>query len=380
MRRILFPLLVGLLVLGVVLGAFAGYLITSNPPPRQDSPGWLRVKSMPGARGEFAAGVVEAQPGGPRLCPGTPCPERLVYAVGGLSGPLAKVLDRVQVFDPANAWRDGPPLPEARHHLAAAGLGDTLYVTGGTPDKRGLEPHANVWVLRPGRTSFERLADMPEGRVAHAMVAVNKKLYVVAGRGPSSSVLIFDPAKGWSKGAAMPGPRDHVAAVAVQNKIYVIGGRDSSVSRRVDIYDTATDSWSEGVPLPDAISAGAAAALDDGLIHLVGGEDPRMLGGRVYDLHLAFDPIGSVWLEGPKPLLAVHGGAYADVTGKLLVIGGSRRQGTFSIFGWTGLVQVFDPQQIGGGLSPTPSPNPTPSPVPTGPAPTGPTPTGGLPG
>lgn len=371
MRRIFSAFLVGLLVLGVVLGAFAGYLITSNPPPRRDSAGWLRVKSMPGARGELAAGVVQAQPGGPRLCPATPCPDRLVYAVGGLAGPLAKVLDRVQIFDPpANAWRDGPPLPEPRHHLAAAGLGDTLYVTGGTPAKRGLDPHANVWVLRPGRTSFERLADMPEGRVAHAMVALNKKLYVLAGRGPSSAVLIFDPSKGWSKGAAMPGRRDHVAAVAVQNKIYVIGGRDSSgVSRRVDIYDPAADGWAEGPPLPDALSAATAAALDDGLIHVVGGENPRMIGGRVFDLHLAFDPIGSVWLEGPRPLLATHGGAYADVTGKLLIIGGSRRQGTFSIFGWTGLVQVFDPQQLGG--EPSPSPTPNPSPAPSGTAPGG---------
>lgn len=371
MRRIFSAVLVGLLVLAVVLGAFAGYLITSNPPPRRDSAGWLRVKSMPGARGEFAAGVVQGQPGGPRLCPRTPCPDRLVYAVGGLAGPLARVLDRVQIFDPpANAWREGPPLPEPRHHLAAAGLGDTLYVTGGTPDKRGLDPHANVWVLRPGRSSFERLAEMPEGRVGHAMVALDKKLYVVAGRGPSSRVLIFDPAKGWTKGAAMPGPRDHVAAVAVQNKIYVIGGRDASgVSRRMDIYDPAADAWSEGAPLPDPLSAVAAAALDDGLIHVVGGENPKMIGGRVYDLHLAFDPVGSVWLEGPKPLLAVHGAAYANVTGKLLVIGGSRRQGTFSIFGWTGLVQVFDPQQLGGGPSPTPSP--VPSPVPSGPSPGG---------
>ncbi|HEX9696249.1 MAG TPA: kelch repeat-containing protein [Actinomycetota bacterium] len=376
MRRIFSAVLVGLLVLGVVLGAFAGYLITSNPPPRRDSAGWLRVRSMPGARGELAAGVVEAQPGGPRLCPGTPCPDRLVYAVGGLAGPLAKVLDRVQIFDPpANAWRDGPPLPEPRHHLAAAGLADTLYVTGGTPNKRGLEPHANVWVLRPGRTSFERLTDMPEGRVGHAMVAVGGKLYVVAGRGPSANVLIFDRAKGWTTGATMPGPRDHAAAVVVQNKIYVIGGRDSSVSRRVDIYDTAADSWSEGPPLPDALSATAAAALDDGLIHVVGGEDPKMIGGRVYELHLAFDPIGAVWLEGPKPLLAVHGAAYADVTGKLVIIGGSRRQGTFSIFGWTGLVQVFDPQEIGGDPSPSPTPNPSPSP----PSP-GSSPEGGLPG
>lgn len=371
MRRIGSGILVGLLVLAVVLGATAGYLITSNTPARRDSAGWLRVKSMPAGRGEVATGVVEAQPGGPRLCPSDPCNERLVYAAGGLGGPFAKVLDRVQVFDPAaSAWRDAAPLPEPRHHAAATGLGDTLYVTGGTPKKRGLDPHANVWVLRPGRTSFERLADMPEGRVAHAMVSMGGKLYVVGGRGPSAKVLIFDPATGWKTGAGMPSPRDHVGAVAVQNKIYVIGGRDSSVSKRVDIYDTAADSWSEGPALPEPNSAMAAGLLEDGLIHIVGGEDPSLIGGGVRDTHLALDPVGNIWLQGPKPLQAVHGTPGVVVAGNLVIVGGARRQGTLSVFGWTGLVQVFDPTDFRNDLG-GPGASPSPSAKPSGPAPGG---------
>lgn len=365
MRRTLYGILVGLLVLVVVLGAYGGYLVTSNTPARRDSAGWLRVRSMPGGRGEVATAVVEARPGGPRLCPTLPCNERLVYAAGGLGGPFAKVLDRVQVFDPpANAWRDAAPLPEPRHHAAAAGLGDTLYVTGGTPKKRGLDPHSNVWVLRPGRTSFERLADMPEGRVAHAMVEVGGKLYVVGGRGPSAKVLIFDPAGGWTTGAALPAPRDHVGAVAVQNKIYVIGGRDTEVSRRVDVYDTSSDTWAPGPPLPEPSSAMAAGLLQDGLIHIVGGENPSLIGGAVRDEHLALDPVGGLWLTGPKPIQAVHGSPGVVVAGNLVIVGGARRQGTLSVFGWTGLVQVFDPadfrSDVGGpGSSPSPSPKPS---------------------
>lgn len=364
MRRILNALGVGLIVLVVLVGAFAGYLATSNTPPRRLSEGWLRVKSMPQARGEVAMALAETRPRGPALCSFTPCPDRLVYVLGGLAGGTGRSTDRVHLFDPpANAWREGPPLPEARHHPAAVGLGDTIYVTGGSKKNTSLEPERNVWVLRPGRRSFERLAAMPEGRTAHGMVTVNGKIYVVGGMGRTSRVLIFTPGSGWSFGAAMPGRRDHAAVVVLQDSIYVIGGRDDKgVSTRVDIYDPAADSWTQGPPLPAGNSAMAAAVLADGLIHVVGGEDPRVARGRVNDVHLVLDTVGRVWLEGPKPIQVVHGTPGVSIQGKLLIVGGSRRQGFFSVLGWTGIAQVFDPTLLAGRDEPSPSPQPSPKP------------------
>lgn len=366
MRRAGFAILVGLVTLVVVAGAFAGYLITSNRPPREEGGGWIRVRSLPSARGEFAAAVVESQPRRPKLCPRDPCPERLVYVVGGLAGLTGRTIDSVHAFDPpTNSWREGPPLPEPRHHAAAAGLGDTLYVTGGGRRATDWTPRANVWVLRPGRTSFERLADMPEARIAHGMVAAGGKLYVVGGRGRTSRVLIFDAAAGtWTAGAPMPHPRDHAAVVAAGGRIFAIGGRDGGLTNRVDVYDVAADEWEEGPPLPLSNSAMAVAFLDDGLIHVVGGEEPSTIGGGVTDRHLVLAPGDDAWLEGPPPLLAVHGAPGVNVEGRMLVVGGSRRQGSLSIFGWTGLAQVFDPARFAAG--PTPSPGPQQSPTPRG--------------
>lgn len=376
-------MLLALLVLSIILGAFAGYLATSNPPPRQSSDGWVRVKSMPSARGEVGEALVEARAGGPSLCPTSPCGDRLVYVVGGRGGALGSVSKRVDVFDPpAASWRRGPDLPEPRHDVGAVGLSDTLYVTGGVASSTGFKPETNVWVLRPGRLSFERRAAMPEPRAGHGAVAVGSKIYVVAGAGPSSNVLIFDPASGWKTGSAMPVPRDHAAVVAVGKRIYVLGGRTArGLTSRVDIYDTAADSWSSGPDLPIPNSAMAAGQLSDGLIHIMGGENPKLVGGNVRDKHFALDPVGGIWLEGPKPLLAVHGAPGVVVQGKLLVIGGSRRQGLFSTAGWTGLAQVFDPALLPGGPgsggapgapSPKPSLKPSSAPKPSGaPKPTG---------
>ncbi|MGH2829285.1 MAG: Kelch repeat-containing protein [Actinomycetota bacterium] len=368
MRRIAAGIGVGLLVFAVVFGAFVGYLATGNRPPRRASDGWLRVRHMPEGRGELATAIVEGRPGGPRLCPSDPCPERLVFAVGGLGGAFARTSNRVDVFEPpANAWRRGPDLPEPRHHLAATGLGDTLYVTGGAAGATDFTPHANVWRLRPGRTSFERLAEMPEARAGHAMVAIRDRLYVVGGKGSTARVMIFDPAAGWKTGAPLPGSRDHAAAVAVADRVVVIGGRsDAGLSDRVDIYDTNTDTWSEGPPLPEANSAAAVAFLSDGLVHVVGGEKPNLIGGAVRDRHFVLDPAARLWLEGPKPLLAVHGTPAVNIQGRMLIIGGSRRAGPLSVLGWTGFSQVFDPALLSAQPTPSPTTQSSPSPSPSG--------------
>jgi hypothetical protein len=184
---------------------------------------------------------------------------------------------------------------------------------------------------------------MPEARMAHQMVAVGSRLYVLGGRGATGRVLIYDAQGGfWTIGAPMPEPRDHLAAVVVGSTIWAIGGRDTALTQRVDIYDTRTDTWSPGPPLPIAMSAMAAGVLSDG-IHVVGGEDPATFGGHVIDQHYVITPGQRVWRSAPLPILPVHGASFAVVGSSLIVAGGARRQGTLSVLGWTGLTQAFTP-------------------------------------
>ena len=366
-----------LVVLLVIGGAYLGYLLTSNTYPTPDADGWLRMQDMPRPRGETGATfALPGPPGTPDICPEAPC-EPQFFVVGGLSGPLAKTVTDVDILDARlGRWRQGPPLLEERHHPAAASIGGAVYVTGGSKNARAWVPEAQTWVLRPGSETWDPLPDMPEGRMGHAMLAIEGKLYVIGGRGESSRVLIYDLEEGWSTGAPMPGPRDHLAAVQVgpttNAKIYALGGRDDQIRARVDIYDVTADTWTSGPPMPAPTSGMAAEILQDGRIHVIGGEDPGTLGGGVNDVHFALDPDTGVWSTGPKARLAVHGAASDQVAGILLIAGGSRRHGAWSVLAWTGATFRFVPGVI---ASPTPSPTASPSPAATGTSPS-PTPTG----
>jgi N-acetylneuraminic acid mutarotase len=58
----------------------------------------------------------------------------------------------------------------------------------------------------------------------------------------------------------MPTPRTEVAVAALDGLVYVIGGleADGSPSAKVEVYDPATDTWSEAAPLPEARHHAAA--------------------------------------------------------------------------------------------------------------------------
>ena len=59
------------------------------------------------------------------------------YVMGGetLDGPGAtseRVYDRVDIFNPAtNSWREGPPMPTARHGIFPLVHGSSIWVAGG---------------------------------------------------------------------------------------------------------------------------------------------------------------------------------------------------------------------------------------------------------
>ncbi|MGH2727233.1 MAG: Kelch repeat-containing protein [Actinomycetota bacterium] len=369
MRKLRKILRISALVLVVVLvigGAYLGYLLTSNSYPGPDGDGWIRIQDLARPRGEVGATfAIPGPPGTPDICPDAPC-EPQFYVVGGLVGPLGRTVADVDILDARGTWRQGPPLPEARHHPAAASIGGAVFVSGGAKRALNWSPESNLWVLRPGSDTWDQLPDMPEGRIGHAMVAFNGKLYVIGGRGESSSVLVYDLELGWSTKAEMPAKRDHLAAVEYRGKIYAIGGRDDRILRRVDIYDVGADSWASGPDLPSATSGMAAELLKDQRIHVVGGEDPGTFGGRVIDRHFVLDLETNTWSNGPRPQLAVHGAASDQVAGILLIVGGSRRQGTFSTLAWTGVATRFEPEVA----APIPTTSPTPTPTGTSPSPT----------
>jgi hypothetical protein len=333
----------GLLVIGAI-GAGA-WLYATPPQPRTIGP-WMLGPPMPAARGELAtaAGYAES-------CPSLSCPsaERL-YVMGGLSGVFWPE-DSVAIYDPnQRVWIAGPPLPAPRHHLAAARLGQDLYVSGGTDvagaglGRHDWPPTNSFWRLPAGSDRWEPLTPMIEPRWGHRMVAHNGRLYVIGGRGKSGRVLIFTPGKDWMAGAELSRVRDHLSAVVAGGRIWAIGGRDPNSLTRVDIYDPSADSWQPGPDLPHATSGAAEAVIGD-IIFIFGGEEPDFLTGQVNDHHWKLDTGASMprWEPAPSPLLAVHGTSGAVFQDTIAIAGGASRHGALSVAGWTALLQLLKP-------------------------------------
>jgi N-acetylneuraminic acid mutarotase len=318
-------------VLALLLIAVAAIVVLrlTNPHPRAEV-GWLRGQDMPDPRGEMASAMAGS---------------RLVVA-GGLYG-VGRASNAVDVYDMVQRqWVIAPPLPARRHHAAAAALDDSVYVTGGAASVTDSTPRRDMWRAQPGGT-WEALPLMPEGRAGHAMVAFGSRLYVFGGVGRTNTTLIYDPAHDWTNGAPLPAGRNHLRAVVWGKEIWVIGGRTSKLMRRVDIYDPETDHWRRGPDLPKPMSAMVVAVLD-GKLHVIGGENPAFLGGRVLTEHFVLPAGSTTWERRAPPALPVHGAGFGAYQGAVLVVaGGATRPGALSVLSWTGVTQIYStiPQQ-----------------------------------
>ena len=89
------------------------------------------------------------------------------------------------------------------------------------------------------------------------------------------------------------GQRDHMGVAVVDGKIHAIAGRMDSYDFNTSlnaVYDPKTDGWSFRAPLPTARS-GPSCVYIDGKIVVFGGEAT----GRVFGTNEAYDPKTDTW-------------------------------------------------------------------------------------
>lgn len=144
----------------------------------------------------------------------------------------------------------------------------------------------------------------------------------------------------WSTGAPVAnGAIQETAAVAVAGKIYLIGGFDDTegITSRVQVYDTATGTWSDGPALPRGLHHVNAAT--DGTTIYIGGALLNVGFAAVGDTYSLAPETQTAWQTlTPMPTGRERGSAVADIIdGKLYVAGGFRNGGS------SALVDVYDP-------------------------------------
>ncbi len=143
----------------------------------------------------------------------------------------------VERFDPASgSWTPLPPLPAPRSSHDAVVIGDTLWVVGGWTlagkAERTWHDTALSLDLSDPRAQWEAI-DAPFRRRAIAAATVDGKLLVLGGMtpnaGPSTRVDVYDPAsRTWSEGPPFAGPGFGMSAVGTKSDV-IAAGMDGKV-------------------------------------------------------------------------------------------------------------------------------------------------------
>lgn len=124
----------------------------------------------------------------------------------------------------------------------------------------------------------------------------------------------------WTFAESMSQRRSYIAAAEIGGQIYAAGGMVGETGRPLDLlarYDPAADSWETLRRLPEAVRAGAAAAVD-GTLYVIGGTTAEGNSDVVY----AYDPETNEWSErAPLPEPRFNHAAL-ELGGKVYVLGG----------------------------------------------------------
>ena len=271
--RRLAGLLSGLLGTGLALA-----LVLPAPSAVAQQGTWTELKKVPslgqGVEG-MSVGVING---------------KIIAAYGFDPGSKLGDTKTTRIYDIAtDTWTvTSPQAPGGeRSGAGAVVVNNKLYVVGGG-DRMGVK--ANFDVYDPGAGTWTALPELPLVPKGHhgkmkpdkkdgvAVASANGFIYAIGGRdvpdGPCSpktndgilsTVDRYNLSTGvWDFAAPLSGTvtkRSDAAAVTINGKIWLFGGCDVSkngaiqLSREVDMYDPATDTWTKMANLPNPPSA-----------------------------------------------------------------------------------------------------------------------------
>lgn len=166
----------------------------------------------------------------------------LVFLFGGLRG---GALDDVWVYDVAgDVWGVAADLPSPLDHMAAATIGDHIYVVGGRDADIGSHTDA-LLVYEPATDTWTDATPMPTSRGGLMAAGLDGVLFVAGGEGNAAVATgVFEAFEAYQPGPdewtvlpAMPTPRHGTGAAAVDGLVFVPGGADVEALGPVDTHE-----------------------------------------------------------------------------------------------------------------------------------------------
>jgi N-acetylneuraminic acid mutarotase len=209
----------------------------------------------------------------------------------------------VRAYSPeANSWTPRASMPVGLYSSTAHALGDAIYVVGGYGEQGftgALQRYS------PASDSWTELSPRPLARYTFMSEVVGGRIYVTGGMGPfeiptledaawegKTSLEIYDPATDtWTEGTPAPQALSDGASCALGDRIFFMGGELANATL---IYDVGTELWSEGAPAPTTRGGMSCARVGDSF-YLLGGRD----GGRGHELDRVerYDVTSDSWQE-----------------------------------------------------------------------------------
>jgi serine/threonine protein kinase/N-acetylneuraminic acid mutarotase len=269
---------------------------------------WTSLAELPGRRSDFGITYTDG---------------RLVV-VGGISA--GQVLNSVVALDlVTKSWNGLPDMSTARHGMAVAGVGQTVYAIGGSAGVGEGQVTSSAESLKLAArksqpvSEWRSLPDAPTARLMMAWTVLDGKIWIAGGmrRGTTlSTVESYDPQTGvWQPQPSLPIPLHHATAATYRGEVVVIGGASDNLADASNkVFALRGGSWVELPSLGHARAAAAAAVVGDKLV-VAGGQNAKALVAQTE----VFD--GQSWTQAadlPTPrehLAAVSDGVYVYTVG-----------------------------------------------------------------
>jgi N-acetylneuraminic acid mutarotase len=238
-----------------------------------------------------------------------------------------------------DSWVQKAPMPTARSSLGAAVVNGRIYAIGGystnyLSTNEEYDPATNTWTTKQ---------PMPTPRSNFGIAVYQNKIFVIGGASGNSQIEVitdtnemYDPATDtWTQKTKMPLAGEQLQANVLNDKIYLTGGL---VSNDTQLYDPATDTWASAPPIPNQVYFYASAVANN-KIYVLGGS-----GVTSPNLNQIYNPQTSTWSNGQTIPSPISSEAAAATTGeyapkRIYVIGGRINYSQTA----SNINQVYDP-------------------------------------
>lgn len=278
-------------------------------------------------------------------------------------GPTAAV----EIFDVSTGtWSfSSSMLNETQQYAGCAQIGDKLYLAG------DYHPTASPEIRSQGflqsydlnTSNWTMKTPMPSGKkVGLAGVdALDGYLYVAGGvnrqnrQDITDRLLRYDPAiDNWTELASMNYERHSFTLTAFHGKLYALGGVSKEInpltnftdiidSNRTEVYDPATDTWTNLSDLPITLAAHAATVFNDEIV-IIGGYESQIWNGVASKDIYGYHPIDQTWRLLHKLPIGLYDSTIASGGGVIMYATGDTSGTRFTSWNafYLGYTQYFE--------------------------------------